>query len=190
MKDFSLYERALKLAGRNAENLGDVHQISRKEFCERETMIFRARVPCLEYASLLIENGLLLRARRSGRVYAGFEKLSLMEPVVDRYMRIADVSERVHVFGEDDWTPPRHPNMRVTTVESNSPLAREWFVVVTSPAMNVALVGAAESRAGESATEERTFRAIKTHDQELVERLAAAAEDLVDAHAFPTRKAS
>ena len=30
-----------------------------------------------------------------------------MEPVVDRYMRISDVSERVYVFGEPDWCPPR-----------------------------------------------------------------------------------
>ena len=38
----------------------------------------------------MIENALLLR-NRSGRVYAGFEKLSYLQPVVDRYLR-ADVS--------------------------------------------------------------------------------------------------
>ena len=190
MEDFSLYEHALKLAGDNVENLGDVQHLSRKCFNERETFLFRARGPCLEYASLLIENCLLLRARRGGRVYAGFERLSIMEAVVDRYMRIADVSERLYVFGESDWEPPRHPNMRVVTLPHGSRLAREWFVVADSPAIKTALVGVAETTAHVRAPEERTFRAFKTDNPALVEQLALAAEDFIDASTFPSRKAS
>jgi DICT domain-containing protein len=104
-----------------------------------------------------------------------------MEGVVDRYMRIADVSERVYVFGEPDWRPPRHPNMRVIEINGAAHLAREWFVVADSPALSVALVGLGEEDLGARAvSEERIFAALKTHDPALVRQLATAAESLVD----------
>jgi DICT domain-containing protein len=191
VEDFSLYEQALKLAGSQVDDLRDVPHLSRREFDGRETFRFRAQVPCLEYVTLLIENALLLRTHRGGRVYAGFERLSSLEPVVDRYMRIADVSERVHVFGERDWEPPRHPNVRVVAVAPGTRLAREWFVVAHSPALHAALVAVDEEGAAAAGTpEERHFRAFKTCDPALVERLADAADRLVDASLFPSRKAS
>ncbi|MCA1614817.1 MAG: hypothetical protein LC795_13965 [Acidobacteria bacterium] len=139
-------------------------------------------MPSLEYLCLLIENAVLLRTHRGGRLYAGFERLSRMEGVVDRYMRIADVSERVYVFGEPDWKPPRHPNMRVIGLSGAARLAREWFVVAESPALSVALVGFDEEgpAAARAVPEERTFAALKTHDPALVRHLASAAESLID----------
>ena len=180
MKEFSMFDQALAAAGEKAEDLGAVAHISRKDFDERRTFRFRARVPTLEYISLLIENALLLRTHRGGRLYAGFERLTRMEPVVDRYMRIADVSERVYVFGEPDWKPPRHPNMRVIELSGAARLAREWFVVADSPALRVALVGFDEEGFVRSILEERTFTALKTHDPALVRSLASAAERVVD----------
>ena len=181
MKEFSMYDSALKAAGASVEDLGTVPHLSRRDFDERPTIRFRARVPCLEYISLLIENALLLRTHRAGRLYAGFQKLSRMEGVVDRYMRIADISERVYVFGEPDWCPPRHPNMRVIKLPAATRLAREWFVVADSPALRVALVGFDEEGFNARAVpEERTFSALKTHDPEVVRRLASAAESLFD----------
>jgi len=175
-----MYDLALGAACQRAEDLGTVAHISRRDFDERPTVRFRARVPTLEYISLLIENALLLRTHRGGRVYAGFQKLSRMEPVVDRYMRIADVSERVYAFGEPDWKPPRHPNMRVIRLPEGVRLGREWFVVADSPSMSVALVRLDEDGFDTPVLEERTFSALKTHDPSVVRRLAAAAEDLVD----------
>ncbi len=176
-----MFEQALAFAGETVEDLGTVTHISRRDFDERATFRFRAQVPALEYISLLIENAVLLRTHRGGRLYAGFEKLSRMEPVVDRYMRIADVSERVYVFGEPDWKPPRHPNMRAIEFEGSPRLAREWFVVADSPALRVALVGFDEEGFDAHAVpEERTLAALKTHDPVIVRRLAAAAEDLID----------
>ena len=180
MNEFSMYGRAAESAAGKSEDLGTVPNVSRRDFDERQTFGFRAKVPCLEYISLLIENALLLRTHRGGRVYAGFQKLSLMEPVVDRYMRIADISERVYVFGEPDWTPPRHPNMAVVKLLAGVPLAREWFVVADSPALRVALVGLAEDEEAATPHEERYFRALKTHDPKLVQFLASAAESLID----------
>ena len=180
MKDFSMYDSALKAAGATLEDLGTVPHISRRDFDERPTFRFRAQVPCLEYISLLIENALLLRTHRAGRLYAGFQKLSRMEGVVDRYMRIADISERVYVFGEPDWCPPRHPNMRVIKLPAGTRLAHEWFVIADSPTLRCALVGVDEDGFSTPVLEERTFRALKTHDPDTVRRLAAAAETLVD----------
>jgi DICT domain-containing protein len=180
MKDFSVYEQALEAAGQTAENLGAVSHISRRDYDERATFFFRAQVPTLEYISLLIENGLLLRTHRGGRVYAGFEKLSRMEGVVDRYMRIADVSERVYIFGECDWKPPRHPNMRIVELKGDIKLAREWFVIADSPTMHVALVAVDEDGFDVPVLEARNFRSFKSSDTKLVDRLALAVESLID----------
>ncbi|HYY99500.1 MAG TPA: DICT sensory domain-containing protein [Pyrinomonadaceae bacterium] len=178
MNEFSMYGCAAECAAGRAEDLGTVPHVSRRDFDERQTFGFRAQVPCLEYMSLLIENALLLRTHRGGRMYAGFERLSNMEPVVDRYMRISDVSERVYVFGEPDWKPPRHPNMAVVRLPAGVPLTREWFVIADSPSLRVALVGLEEE--GTPAPDERLFRALKTHDPALVQFLASAAESLID----------
>ena len=175
-----MLDQALASAGERVEDLGAVAHVSRKDFDERVTFRFRATVPTLEYISLLIENAVLLRTHRGGRLYAGFERLSRMEPVVDRYMRIADVSERVYVFGEPDWKPPRHPNMRIIGLSARARLAREWFVVADSPALRVALVGFDEDGFSHPVLEERTFTSLKTHDPALVRSLASAAEGLVD----------
>ena len=176
-----MFDQALAFGGEAVEDLGTVAHVSRRDFDERATFRFRAQAPALEYLSLLIENAVLLRTHRGGRLYAGFERLSRMEPVVDRYMRIADVSERVYVFGEPDWKPPRHPNMRVIGLGNSPRLAREWFVVAHSPSLRVALVGLDEEGFNAHAVlEERILSALKTHDPEVVRRLAAAAESLVD----------
>src|SRR5438105_11931352 len=180
MKEFSMFGHALASAGDKVEDLGVVTHVSRRDFDERATFRFRARVPCLEYFSLLIENAVLLRTHRGGRLYVGFERLSRMEPVVDRYMRIADLSERVYVFGEPDWKPPRHPNLRAIRLDGDARLAREWFVVADSPSLRVALVGFDEEGFDASLLEARTFSALKTHDPALVRLLASAAESLID----------
>ena len=107
MKKFSLFEHALGLISFPQTELSDVANLSRRNFDERETFFFRALSPSIEYASLLIENALLLRTNRTTRIYAGFERLSCMQPVIDRYLRIADTRFRVsviHVIGQDALT--------------------------------------------------------------------------------------
>ncbi len=182
MKNFSMLDHALRLAEHSAsvEDFGCVSNIARARFDEHESFRFETQVPCLEYVSLLIENALLLRANRAGRVYAAFERLSRMKPVVERYLRIADLSERVYVFGEADWQPPRHPNLRTVALESHSPLRHEWFVIADSPTLRVALI--AKDRDGFQAPvlEERRFQALKTSNPAFVVQLSDAAENLID----------
>lgn len=181
MKDLSMFEQALKIAQSvGMQDLGNVGNISRRDFDERETFAFRAQVPVLEYASLLIENKLLLMTNRTGRVYACFEKLSRMEPIAERYLRIADVSERVYIFGEPDWKPPRHPHMRIIGLESTDRMAREWFVIADSSTLRVALVAIDEDGFDAPFLEARKFRAIKSSNPSVVAALAAYAEGLID----------
>ncbi|HEX9918079.1 MAG TPA: DICT sensory domain-containing protein, partial [Pyrinomonadaceae bacterium] len=162
------------------EELGNVAIVSQRTFDERQTFCFRAKVPCLEYVSLMIENALLLRTHREGRVYVGFEKLSRMEYVAGRFLRISDVSERVYVFGVADWKPPRHPNMGVVKLKPKMQLAREWFVIAHSNKYNAALVAVDEDGFDTPVLDERNFRSFKSTDPAIVTRLAAAAEDLID----------
>jgi hypothetical protein len=182
LKDVSLFEEALKIAGTaGAEDLGRVSTISRRDFDERQSFLFRTKTPCLEYISLMIENALLLRTNRTGRLYAGFEKLSRMEAVAERYLRIADVSERVYIFGEADWKPPRHPNMKVITFPGDYKLVHEWFVIADSSTLRVAFIAVEEDRSVTArALEERNFRAFKSSDPAIVAQLVAKAEALID----------
>jgi len=180
VKEFSLYDLALKLSqSTEAADLGSVSYISRRDFNERETFTFKAQVPCLEYLSLLIESAVLLRSKRAGRVYVSFEKLSIMESVVDRYLRIGDLSERVYVFGVPDWTPPRHPNIKIFPLSKDSRLSSEWVVIVDSPTLRVALIARDDDGFNAPVLEARNFSALKTSNPDIVMRLATAIEGLI-----------
>jgi hypothetical protein len=182
VKNFSMFEQALRCVqgSTQIEDLGRVAHVSRRDFDERETFLFRAQSPSIEYLSLLIENALLLRANRSGRVYAGFGKLSRMEPVIDRYMRIADLSERVYVFGVPDWKPPSHPHMKLLTFDEHDRLARECFIIADSRTLRAALITTDEDVAAGPIIEERNFRGFKTSHPLIVSELGEIAEGLID----------
>jgi hypothetical protein len=176
-----MFEQALRIASiKGVKDLGQVSNVSRRDFDERETFVFRAQVPCLEYMSLMIETAVLLRTNRTGRLYVGFEKFSRMEPIIDRYLRIADLSERVYIFGEEDWKPPRHPNMKLIPLPRGSKMGREWFVIAESSTLRVALVAFDEDGFDVPVLEERNFRSFKSSDPQIVSQLSASAEGLID----------
>jgi DICT domain-containing protein len=180
VKTFSIFEQALKYSGvDHIENIGEVASLARRDFVERESFICHTTTASVEYGCLMIENAILLRTNRSGRVYAGVEKLSALQPIIDRYMRIADVSESVFLFGQDDWRPPRHPNIRVVTLNSDFRLAREWFVITHSKSMSCALV-AYDQVGGDTLPEEIRYWALKTSNPNLVANLANAVEGVID----------
>lgn len=179
MKDFSIFEQALKFSDPKPANLGLISNLSRRQF-ERESFRFRGTSPCLEYGSLMIENELLLRTNRSGRIYAGFENLSCLRPIIDRYLRIADVSESVSVFGVPDWTPPRHPNIRFINLAPDFRLAREWFLIADSSTLRIALVAFDEEGFTSKSPDMRNFTAVKTSNLATVARLARATESVID----------
>ena len=180
MKNFSIFERALKFSGvENIENLGEIASLSRRDFVERESFICHTTTSSVEYGCLIIENAILLRTNRAGRVYAGVERLSELQPIIDRYMRIADVSECVYLFGQDDWRPPRHPNIRLITLNQDFRLSRELFVITHSSSLNCALV-AFDEGGFEAMPEEIRYWAVKTSNPDLVGSLVNGVEVVID----------
>ena len=180
MKNFSIFEQALKFSGLdNTENLGEIASLARRDFAERESFICHTTTASVEYACLLIENAVLLRTNRAGRVYAGVEKLSSLQPIIDRYMRIADVSEAVYLFGQDDWRPPRHPNIRLIPLKQDFRLAREWFVITHSKSLSSALVAFDEAGC-DNLPEHIRYWALKSSNENLVWHLANAVEGVID----------
>ena len=180
MKTFSIFEQALKFSGvDDIENLGEIASLARRDFFDRESFICHTTTASVEYGCLMIENAILLRTNRSGRVYAGVEKFSQLQPIIDRYMRIADVSESVFLFGQDDWKPPRHPNIRLVTLNADFRLAREWFVITHSKSMSCALVAFDEAGAN-TLPEQIRYWALKTSNTGLVASLANGVEGVID----------
>ena len=181
MKDFSIFEYGLKLSPIDqTQDLGQVASISRRDFDERETLVCRTTKASVEYLCLLIENAILLRTNRSGRVYAGFEQLSALQPIIDRYLRIADLSECVYLFGEADWIPPKHPNIRVIELPGALRLSRETFLIVQSSNLNRALVAFDEESEDDSLPEQIRYWALKTSNPNVVKSLATGIEGMID----------
>ena len=180
MKNFSIFEQALKFSDvADTENLGEIASLGRRDFVERESFICHTTTASVEYGCLMIENAILLRTNRAGRVYAGVEKLSALQPIIDRYMRIADVSESVYLFGQDDWRPPRHPNIRLITLNHDFRLARESFVIANSSSLSCALV-AFDETGSQSSPEQIRYWALKTSNPENVASLANCVEGVID----------
>jgi DICT domain-containing protein len=180
VKNFSIFEEALKFSGsKDVENLGEIASLGRQDFVGRESFICHTTTATVEYACLMIENAILLRTNRSGRVYAGVEQMSALQPIIDRYMRIADVSEAVFLFGQDDWRPPRHPNIRLITLNQDLPLSREWFVITHSNSLSCAMV-AFDEAGPEALPEQIRYWAVKTSNPKLVGSLANAVEGVID----------
>ena len=180
MRNFSIFEQALRFSGaQDVENIGEVASLSRRDFLERESFICHTNTASVEYASLMIENAIVLRTNRSGRVYAGVEKFSALQPIIDRYMRIADVSECVYLFGQDDWKPPRHPNIRLITLENDFRLTREWFVITHSKSLSYALV-AFDEAGPETLPEQIRYWVLKTSNPNLIMKLANVVEGVID----------
>jgi hypothetical protein len=181
VKDFSIFEYGLKLSPIDqTQDLGQVASISRRDFEERETFICRTTSASVEYLCLLIDNAILLRTNRTGRVYAGFEQLSALQPIIDRYLRIADLSECVYLFGEPDWMPPKHPNIRVIELNRSVRLSRESFLIVQSSNLNRALVAFDEEAEDDSLPEQIRYWALKTSNTTVVQSLATSLEGMID----------
>jgi hypothetical protein len=179
VEGFSLFEHVLRIAPESLD-LGNLACPSRQAFDDQVNVLFHAQLPCLENASLQIEYALLLRPNRIGRIYAGVERLSHMAPLIDWYLRIADLSDAVYVFGLQDWQPPRHPNLRYIDILPEFNLAHERFLIVDCPNQYAALIARGmKQRAGES-SESRRFDAFKSSDPATVSLLSLALEKVID----------
>src|SRR5689334_2252373 len=169
VKNFSVFEYALDYSGPRLDNLGEIASIARKEFVERESFICRTTTASVEYGCLMIENDILLRTNRGGKVYAGFGKLSQLQPIIDRYLRIADDSQ-----------PPRHPNIRVVVLRPGFQLSREWFLITSSSSLATSFVAVDEGGFDPNLPEQIHYWALKTSNRSTVDSLVNAVEGVID----------
>lgn len=178
MKQFSIFERALKFSTlEQGQKPGQVANLMRRDFEGRESFACYMTSASVEYACLMIENALLLKANRGGRVYAGFEKLSSLRPIMECYLRIADLSEAVYLFGVDDWQPRRHPNIRLVSLAPDFCLAHEFFLITESSSMKTAFVARNEETIAKG---QSVYEAFKSSDARIVTNLANAIEGVID----------
>lgn len=71
---------------------------------------------------------------------ACFQRLSLVQPEVDRYRALAPRLSRVYVLGVPDVPPPDIPGVTVIPLEASWPLAQEWNVIGSGPSFCAALL--------------------------------------------------
>jgi DICT domain-containing protein len=107
------------------------------------------------------------RAWRMGKgaLHAGFQTLSILEPQMDVYTRLAE-NERldVHAYASPDTDVPKHDTDLTIHVERSDEIRRSWFVVYDGAGIDVnkcALL--AEERAP------RTFYGFWTYDPDTVD---------------------
>lgn len=94
-----------------------------------EAEVATMSVWCRVVERLVIANALTAEAR-DAIVHAGFERLSRIAPVLDRYRSIGASARSLHVYGEPDAAPSAEGMS--TVAFRGGPLASEWFLIVDS----------------------------------------------------------
>ncbi|MBC8162565.1 MAG: GAF domain-containing protein [Roseiflexaceae bacterium] len=101
--------------------------------------------------------------------FTGFQRFSNFAAQQRRYERLAAVCRRVYVFGIPDVRPPRIAGVEFISLDANSPLAREWFLVVDTPDFWTALL-TEETDGRDEATGGRRYDGVWSYDGAVVER--------------------
>jgi DICT domain-containing protein len=173
LQELSLYR--LVAAEAKARNV-PMRELGRKdvELRPAQAGFFDASVRAMQYWCRLNENLVLERHASGASVYAGFERLSRVKPVVKRYERLASEVERLVVFGEADVPLP----FAARTVDvSGATLAREWFLVIDAPSYKTLLVARDQHGFGPTGPlAGRRFVGLSTHDADLVRTACTALE--------------
>jgi DICT domain-containing protein len=106
------------------------------------------------------------------QVFAGFQQLRYVQPVLPRYTRVAQTAE-TYVFGQPGDIEIDVPNLQVVELDTQDDLVREWFLVVMHPGYQRALV-AREMTAPGTPHARRLFRGIITSESRQVELFSNA----------------
>jgi hypothetical protein len=123
----------------------------------------------MNLVSYTIENITLLDGEKT-RMFAGFQRYSKFIPQIKRYTRMATIAERIYVFGVPDVELPEIPGVIYVPLERYDRLAREWFLVSSSPYFSSALVTQELTETG-TLDENRVFEGLWTLEPTMVEIL-------------------
>jgi DICT domain-containing protein len=169
-ESFSFYQWSLtaaltaKIALRQ---LGDAHSgIEQHSPAE-----FTSGVRAMLHWCRINERLTLERHSQDAQVFAGFERLSRVRPVLSRYRQLAAAARRLVIFATHDEALPLDAELIDV---GDRPLSREWFLVIDAPSYKALL--AARDLTGFGPTgplAHRRFVAVTLHDPELIARAVA-----------------
>ncbi|TGB05174.1 DICT sensory domain-containing protein [Halobacillus salinus] len=130
---------------------------------------FESKVPQLEYMCLMMENMVLMK-KLKGNVYAGFQKFSRSQNVIDRFQAMTEYSN-VHIFGEADAAVDQEDGIEYIPIPPDSELVREWFLVIDAPNFKSMMVAYDLDGFGVHEIEEgRNFRGAKSSNPKVVDQ--------------------
>lgn len=111
-------------------------------------------------------------------IYAGFQQLRYLAPVLHRYQKISTFS-RAWVFGQPGEADPPLDGLNAVYLQPGDHLIKEWFLVVNHPTYARALVAHEVSKPG-TPHAKRMFRGILTSDHHQVVKFADLLKDRVE----------
>jgi DICT domain-containing protein len=171
LDNFSFYQWALTaalVAKVAVRQLGDAHA-GIAQNCNGE---FTAGVRAMLHWCRVNELLTLERHASEAQVFAGFEKLSRVRPVLSRYRRLAESTRRLVIFGTHDETLPLDAQL---VDVGEHPLSREWFLLIDAPHYKALLAARDLTGFGPSGPlAHRRFLGIALHDSDVVARAVDA----------------
>lgn len=134
--------------------------------------IFTQRRPILADWCKRIEKT-IIEHQLNSEVFAGFQQLRYLTPILSRYQQMAQISNQVYVFGESGPNDPQLNGLNPVVLNHNDSLVREWFLVVNHKHYCRALVALEITPFG-TPHRDRVFRGMMTSEVHQVSRLHAA----------------
>lgn len=134
--------------------------------------IFTERRKLLAYWSRNIEEAVLQQELHSP-LYASFQQMRYIKPVLPRYHKIRTLTPKIYVFGVPGNADPVLTEFNCVRLNRDDSLTKEWFLVVNHPRYARALVAQEVTPLG-TPHAERLFRGVLTSDKDQVQRLEQA----------------
>lgn len=103
--------------------------------------------------------------------YAGFQRFSNFPYQSKYYERLGKICDQVYIFGVPDIRIAPIPGVTFISLDADSPLVEEWFLVVDSPAFWTTLI-AKQIDKYYSTMRNRQFDGIWSYDEEVVSHAA------------------
>lgn len=132
--------------------------------------IFVEKLPMLAFYCHRIETEIVDR-KLDAEVYASFQQMERVRPVLPRYRRIVAGGANVALFGKPGDTDPSLSEFRCVYLNDQDLLVKEWFLVANHPEIQRAVI-AREIGDPELSYAERTYQGVITSDAAEVERIA------------------
>lgn len=132
--------------------------------------IFIEKRPMLAFYCRKIETEIVERGLKAD-VYAGFQRLARVKPVLPRYTQMVAQGASVAVFGVPSSKDGDMTGIRAVPLHEADVLVKEWFLVANHPQLQRALI-AREVSGAHLPHAERTFEGVLTSDAREITRIA------------------